>query len=322
MPVVNTTTVSHPSARVGDSTRAVCAEFMLAIAEQAPDIVTVGTDGASAFGGIARDYPDRYIDVGIAEACAVGVAAGLARSGRRACVTAIASFLVRRAFEQIRIDAVEPGLDVTFIGHGAGVGYGLLGSTHQLVEDVAAFQSMPTAAIFTPADVTELGWALRTATAMRGPTYVRVPSRIGPDVAPPDQPVELGRPRLLRRGGDVCVLGAGPVVAGALEAADRLAASGIACTVASLPALRPFDAESVRQLCRDSRGVVTVAEHSRFGGLGNLVLDALAGSGTPVVQLAVDERRAIVGDYAELCAYYRIDAAAVESAVRSLTAAA
>jgi transketolase len=294
---------------------------MLELACQIPDLVAVGTDGASAFEGIARTYPDRYIDAGIAEATAVGLAAGLARSGRRVCITAIGSFLVRRAFEQVRIDVVEPGLDVTFIAHGAGLGYGLLGSTHHLVEDVAAFQSMPTARIYAPADATEIAWALRDATATPGPTYVRIPCRIGPDLTSDrGAAVPRDQPRILRAGNDLCILGSGPVVADALTVANRLAESGVSCAVASLPALRPFDPDSVARLCRATAGVVTVAEHSRVGGLSGLVLEALSGSAVPVISLAIDEWRPVVGDYDELRQFYRIDASAIETAARSLLA--
>jgi transketolase len=305
--------------KIGGSTRTACAEEMLELAGRHPDLVAVGTDGPSAFEYMARAYPARYFDVGIAEMTAAGVAAGLARSGKKVCVTAIASFLVRRAFEQIRIDVVDPGLDVTIIGHGAGLGYGLLGSTHLLVEDVTVFESMPTAGIFSPADIPEMVWSLRQAVRIAGPAYVRVPAEIGIEVGSAHVDLEPGQPRPLRSGDDVCILASGPVTAHALEAAERLARVGIRCTVASFPALRPFDAEAVSRLCRRHRaGVVTVAEHSRSGGLGHLVLDALGATAIPVVQLAIDDRRPPVGDYDELCRFYRLDTGAVKEAVIKL----
>jgi transketolase len=309
--------------KIGGSTRAVCGEVMLELAGRYPELVAVGTDGPSAFERIAEEYPSRYFDVGIAEATAIGVAAGLSRSAKKVCVTAIASFLVRRAFEQIRIHVAEPGLDVTIIGHGGGLGYGLLGSTHLLPEDVAVFESMPAAGIFSPADVPETLWSLRRAVEMPGPAYVRVPARIGPDVGSADIGIEPGQPRPLRSGDDVCILASGQVAAHALDAAERLAHAGIECTVASIPALRPFDAAEVSRLCRrHAAGVVTVVEHSRSGGLGHLVLDALNATTIPVIQLAIDHRRPPVGDYDELCRFFHLDAGAVEEAVIRLASGA
>lgn len=300
--------------------RLALAELMLDVATRHPELIAMGTDGASAFETIAQRFPDRYVDVGIAEANCIGVAAGLARTGWKVFVTAIASFLVRRASEQIRIDVAEPGLDVTLIGHGAGLSYGTLGSTHHLTEDVALFQSMPNVTVLVPADYREAIEAIEIAAATSGPTYVRLPARVGQHVHSDGDLPSIGSPLVVRSGRDIAIVANGSCVWEALVASDRLAREGVDASVISIPTVSPFDVEGFWAALGPISRIVIVEEHVEMGGLGSRIASTAAGRGFSVATLGIRPRRAPIGDHAELLAFYGIDADAIEATVRRLLA--
>jgi transketolase len=282
--------------------RQACSAVMADIAERHPELVALGADGMCVYGEIARRWPARYVDVGIAEANLVGVAAGLARAGKRPFVGSIASFLFRRAYEQIRVDISEPNLPVTLVGVGSGVSYGLLGATHHAPEDIALFRSMPHCTIFSPADLPEAEWALRFAADIEGMTYVRLPAQeeVGVEPIPPIPPGhELGAPRLLRDGSRVAIVATGGMVAHALAAACALHGSGVSPAVIGLPTLRPLDEGALRTLVAPYSRLVSVEDHLVTGGLASLLRDAeiarvpLLALGLPVGSYAIGTREHI-----------------------------
>ncbi len=300
--------------------RVASAEAMLRIADEHPGLITLGTDGASAFEGIARRTPGRYVDVGIAEANGVGVAAGLARCGFKVAMTAIASFLVRRACEQIRVDVVEPGLDVTFIGHGAGLSYGTLGSTHHIVEDIAVFSAMPTVGIYAPSDFCEIEWALAQAIALDGPAYVRLPTTVVPALHEVGADTKFQNPVVIRNGDDVGIVGIGGCATEAARAAIILSQDGMQARVITVPSIRPLPQRGLHEALSGLECAVVVEDHSVGGGLGSAVIRAIGVESTKLRFLGIDERRAPVGTQEDLFQHYSVDSAAIAEACRELIA--
>lgn len=298
------------------SMRAECNATMEALAERHESMFALGADGFSIFERFAKRRPDRFVDVGISETNLVGVAAGLARAGHKVVVSCIGAFLVRRAQEQIRNDVCNPGLDVTFVGVGAGFSYGWLGATHHMIEDLAVMRTMPSAAVFSPVDAAEAAAALEAAVALDGPAWLRIGAREDPVLHREPPSFEVGTPVLLRRSrSPVLVVATGICVSHALSAADDLAEQGVDVSVANVHTLRP-ETGALSDLVRRYEVVVTVEEHSHAGGLGDLVARLLQGSpGKVVARLGVAAAYPPVGDRDELLRHFRVDREAIRDEV-------
>lgn len=290
------------------SMRSACIPVMSALGEARPDLVALGSDGRAIFEEFSRRFPQRFVDVGIAEANLIGVAAGLARAGKVVFVATIASFLLRRAYEQIRVDVCDPGLPVKLVGVGGGLSYGTLGPTHHLTEDIALTRSLPNMAVYVPADAHDAVGALHAALAWPGPAYVRLGTGTEPLVHGGDEPFAAGRPELLRDGRDLLIFATGYCVSQALSAAASLAQSGHEVGVVNVRALKPFDAEAVAELVRGRRAVLTVEEHSAAGGLGSIMAELLCGrSACALERLGIPDEYPPVGTREELLAFYGLD---------------
>jgi transketolase len=298
------------------SMRSALAPLLAELVMADEQLVVLGADAQALASQVIAQAPDRYLEVGIAEANMMGVAAGLARVGYRPIVTGMAPFLIRRAYEQLRLDVANPGLDVTVVGVGGGLSYGVLGATHHAVEDCALVGAMPHTRVFSPVDVHDAAWSLRQAVSWQGPAYIRLGAREDPVVFEPDQRFAVDAGTVLRAGTDALVVATGGTVAGAMVACERLARLGVDAGLVVLTCLKPFPERFLRQAVASAPVVVTVEEHARTGGLGERVAGLLAGSWQGrFVLLAVDCRPAPVADRSQLFAYYGIDDVAVEHAV-------
>ncbi|MFD6091110.1 transketolase family protein [Oerskovia sp. NPDC060338] len=286
------------------------------LGHETDELVVLAADGRALALSFAAVFPERFVDVGIAEANLMGVAAGLARSGRRVVVCGMAPFLVRRAAEQLRLDICGPGLDVTILGVGGGLGYGDLGASHHAPEDLGSLASMPGMRVFCPADIHDARWSVRQAVALRGPAYVRLGAR--EDVVVHQADEEFSSAGTLRGGlsYDVLIIAAGATVGQALEAARSARLQGVDVAVLDLAQVYPFPADSVQEAARRARRVVTVEEHLATSGIAAQTALVLAGQWHgDFVPLAIDRRPAPSVGREELFAYYRIDTAAVLDAV-------
>ena len=225
---------------------------------------------------VAAAFPDRFLQMGIAEQNLVGAAAGLATMGFRPWLSSFAVFLVERALDQVRMQVAQTGLPVRLAGGYSGLLTGFTGKTHQSVADLAIMRAMPGMTVLAPADAGECAAALRWAAAHDGPVYVRLARDPVPAVFPPGPgDYDPARATWLRRGADLSLVGTGPQSGRLLEAARLLAARGIQAGVLHLPALKPFDVGAVCAAAAPGL-VVTVEEHSIIGGLGSLVAETLA----------------------------------------------
>lgn len=231
--------------------------------------------GSSKLNSFRKSFPDRLINVGIAEQDMVGVAAGLANGGRIPFVSAASCFLTARALEQIKADVAYSNHNVKLCGMSPGVAYGELGATHHSIEDIAWLRAIANMTVIVPADPVETSAALRWAAQVKGPVFVRVSRMSVPQVNADDYVFVPGKAVTLRDGTDVTLIANGTVLWRALVAAEQLEAEGISARVLSMPTVKPLDVEAVVAAARETAGIVTVEESTVAGGLGGAVAETV-----------------------------------------------
>jgi transketolase len=254
------------------------ADTLIELARADDRIVAVCNDsvGSSNLVGFREEFPDRLINVGIAEQDLVGVGAGLANGGLVPFVSAAAPFLTGRALEQIKADCAYSNAHVVLCGQSPGMAYGELGPTHHSIEDLSWTRAIDNLPVLVPADPVQTSAAVRWAAAIDGPVYLRVPRFKVPVVTPEDAPLEPGRAVQLAAGDDVTIIAVGTMVSRALDAAARLRADGIGARVLNMPFVDPLDEPAVLAAAHETRGIVTVEEGIVSGGLGAAVASLVA----------------------------------------------
>jgi transketolase len=262
-------------------------QTLLEIGRENPNLVVLDADlGTSTRASVfASEFPERFIQVGIAEQNMVGIAAGLALAGWIPVTSTFACFASMRALDQARTSVAQPRLNVKITGGYSGILAGKTGITHQSIEDLAIFRTMPQMTVLAPSDGIETRAALHAAVDYRGPVYIRLSREALPTVMPPDYVFEIGKAVRIalpgdeearRKGRDVALLTTGWMLLPALDAASTLRREGIRALVLHLPTLKPFDAAAVVAAAHETGAVVTVEDHSIIGGLGAAVAEALA----------------------------------------------
>jgi transketolase len=266
-----------PDAQTYDCRKAF-ADTLIELARQDERIVAVCNDsvGSSNLVGFREEFPDRLINVGIAEQDLVGVGAGLANGGLIPFVSAAAPFLTGRALEQIKADVAYSNTHVILCGQSPGVAYGELGPTHHSIEDLSWTRAIDNLNVLVPADPAQTRAAVRWAVEHPGPLYLRVPRFKVPEVTPEDATLELGQSVLVNEGDDVTVIAVGTMVSRAVDAAERLRADGISVRVINMPFVDPLDEATILEAARETRGIVTVEEGIVSGGLGAAVASLVA----------------------------------------------
>jgi transketolase len=255
------------------------ADALIGLAEADPRVVAVANDsiGSSNLKEFKRRFPGRLVNVGIAEQNLVGLSAGLAGAGKIPFACAASCFLTGRALEQVKVDLAYSRHNVKLCGMSSGVAYGQLGPTHHSIEDLAWIRVIADMTVIVPADPVETAQAVRAAAALEGPVFLRLSRMAVPTVHAAGYRFQVGRAALLRTGSDLTIIGAGVTVARALDAAVLLEADGISAAVLNLSTVRPIDHEKIVEAAR--RGpIVTVEEHTVFGGLGSAVAEVVVTS--------------------------------------------
>ena len=248
-------------------------------AERDNRIVIVVNDsvGSSKLGGFRSRWPERTINVGIAEQNMVGVGSGLANGGKIPFVSAASCFLTARALEQIKADVAYTNANVKLVGQSPGVGYGELGPTHHSIEDMGWLRLLPNLAIVAPSDPWETGEAVAAAAAHEGPVFLRISRFAVPKLTRAEGArFAIGRAETLREGSDVAIIAYGVMVVRALEAAEALEEAGVQARVVNMASLAPLD-EAAICAAADVGAIVTAEEHSVRGGLGGAVAEVVAG---------------------------------------------
>ncbi|NLD59981.1 MAG: transketolase [Clostridiales bacterium] len=260
------------------STREAAMRALIEAAREDETLVVVSPDSMLAARAVPfqREFPDRLIEVGIAEQNAVDVAAGLAAAGMKPVVISYAGFLTMRACEMIRTFVAYPGLNVKFIGlNGGMLGGEREGVTHQFYEDVGILRSMPGVEILTPADAHQAYRAAKAMLDRRGPVYLRLGSGREPEVFDEHTPFEFGKIReVLAYGDDVALFASGFIMNRAIEAAKRLNGRGVGANLYDVSTIKPLDMEAVGAALRRVRAAVTVEDHNIYGGLGSAICEA------------------------------------------------
>ena len=256
-----------------------------------PNVLVLDADlaGATKTGVFKKAYPDRFFDCGIAEGNMVGIAAGLATTGKIPFCSTFAMFAAGRAFEQVRNSVGYPHLNVKIAATHAGISVGEDGATHQCNEDIALMRTIPGMVVLNPADDVEARAAVKAAAEYEGPVYLRFGRLAVPvfnDEA--NYKFEIGKGILLREGTDLTIVATGLCVNSALEAAEKLAAESISAEVINIHTIKPLDEEIILKSAKKTGKVVTAEEHSVIGGLGSAVCDVLSEKlPTPVKKIGV-----------------------------------
>ena len=293
------------------ATRESYGNALVELGAENPNVVVLDADLAAATktGVFKKAYPDRHIDCGIAECNMVGIAAGLATTGKIPFVSSFAMFAAGRAFEQVRNSVGYPHLNVKIGATHAGITVGEDGASHQCNEDIALMRTIPGMVVMCPADDVEAKAAVKAAAAYEGPVYMRFGRAACPVINDvPDYHFEIGKGRVVREGTDLTIVATGICVGNALEAAEMLAAEGISAEVINICTIKPLDEELVVNSAKKTGKVVTAEEHSVIGGLGSAVCDALCKSHpVPVLKIGMQDVFGESGSAAALVEKYKLD---------------
>lgn len=274
------------------ATRDAYGKALVALGAENKNIVVLDADlsKSTKTADFAKQYPERFFNMGIAEANLLGTAAGLAAAGKIPFASTFAVFATGRAFEQIRNSIAYPKLNVKIAATHAGVTVGEDGGSHQAIEDVAIMRALPNMTVIVPADGEETRQAISAAAEYKGPVYIRMGRLDVPLLFDENYSFEIGKANVVREGSDVVVFANGVMVAAALEAAEDLAQEGIQCAVVNVASVKPLDVETVVSYAKKTGAVVTAEEHNIIGGLGSAIAEALAENApTPMVRVGIKD---------------------------------
>ena len=302
------------------ATRESYGNALVELGAENPNVVVLDADLAAATktGVFKKAYPDRHIDCGIAECNMVGIAAGLATTGKIPFVSSFAMFAAGRAFEQVRNSVGYPHLNVKIGATHAGITVGEDGASHQCNEDIALMRTIPGMVVMCPADDVEARAAVKAAAAYEGPVYMRFGRAACPVINDvPDYHFEIGKGKVVREGTDLTIVATGICVGNALEAAKMLEAEGISAEVINICTIKPLDEELIIQSAKKTGKVVTAEEHSVIGGLGSAVCDALCKSyPVPVMKIGMQDQFGESGSAAALVEKYKLDGKGIYEQVK------
>jgi len=302
---------------MGASTREAYGKTLVELGRENPDIVVLDADLSTSTQTIyfAREFPDRFFNVGLAEQNLIGISAGLAASGKTVFASSFAVFATGRCFDQIRVSIAQPHLNVKVVASHAGISVGEDGASHQAIEDLALMCSLPGFTVVVPADEVETPQAIRAAAATPGPFYVRCGRPKVPVVYPPDYHFLPGKAAVMREGQDVTIVANGLMLAAALEAAAALEREGVDALVLSMPTVKPVDTDALVSAARVTGAVVVAEEHLLHGGLGSVVAQVLAERHpVPMGFVALRDTYAESGKPDELLAKYGLTAEDIRKA--------
>ena len=286
-------------------------DTLLELAKEDKDIVAVTTDarGSVTLGDFAQLLPAQFVECGIAEQDAVGIAAGLAHSGKKVFACGPACFYVARSLEQVKVDLAYSENPVKILGVSGGVAYGALGATHHSLHDIAALRTFPGMNIVLPCDARQTRKLVKMLVDYPHPVYVRVGRAAVPDVYENDDfDFQLGKANMLLDGKDLTIIGCGETVYHAYQAGLKLKEQGIEARVLDMSSLKPYDAEAILKAAAETGRIITVEEHSKFGGLGGIVTETVAENPVPVRILGIPDENVVHGTNKEIFAHYGIDA--------------
>ena len=307
--------------RTAAATREALGPTLTRLAREGLDSVVVDADLGSSTTArqFGREFPGRFITVGVAEQNMVNVAAGLAAAGKTVFISTFAVFAPGRCFDQLRLGVAQPGLNVKLVASHAGIITGEDGASAQAIDDLALMLSLPGFRVVVPADVVEAEQAIEVAARTHGPFYIRTVRPKLPLVCDEAYRFALGKAHLLRSGKDVTLMAIGVMVKAALEAAELLAGEGIDCRVLNMASLKPLDEEAVLAAARETGAIVTAEDHLVHGGLGSLVAQTVVRrQPAPVAFVGMQDRYASSGRWDVLLEHYGLTPEKIAEAAREV----
>jgi transketolase len=303
------------------SAREVYGKKLVELGAERKDIVVLTADllASNKLGEFQMAFPDRFFNVGVAEANMMGIAAGLALEGWVPFVSTFATFASMRACEQVRTDIAYVNLPVKIIATMSGVSGGAAGPTHSGIEDMGIMRGMPNMTVIAPSDPLQMTQFVEEALEVPGPVYIRL-GRGDDPVIYHDQKIEIGKAIVAREGSDVTIVACGTVMRDALEARQQLENDGVSVRVLDVHTVKPIDTEAVVAAAKETGHVVTVEDHLTTGGLGSAVAEVLAESGTSCrfKRLGIPDTFPIIGEPHELFHYYGYDAEGISDTVKQI----
>lgn len=300
----------QPAAAKGKANLEIFSETLTALARKNKDILAVTSDsrGSGKLIPFAQALPDQIVEIGIAEQNLVGVAAGLASTGKIVYAVSPGSFLTARSLEQIKNDVCYSDQPVKLIGISSGVSYGALGSTHHSIHDIAVMRAIHNCTIIVPADNFETAEAIKAVATMPHPVFIRFGKRALPHLHAPGTTFTVGKALEVAAGDDIAFIATGEAVVQATMAAQKLSEQGINARVISMHTVKPLDEDAVLKAARECRAVITVEEHSSAGGLGEVCASLLiqAGVFVPFKIVGFPDEETVTGSQLEIMSYYGI----------------
>jgi len=317
-----TATTNDWRAKSASQTRLAFGQAILDLAGIHDDVVALSADTQDLLGirEYIEHYPDRFLEVGIAEQDKIGIAAGLATVGLRPFVCAYAPFITARSIEQVRNDLAYAHQPVVIGAAASGISLGVSGGTHHAIEDLATLRSFPGMTVIVPADVNEAYKATIAAYDIDGPVYIRLGGRAPePPVTDDNAPFTLGKATELRPGTDVTIIATGCMVDMAVKAADALKAEGVSARVLNMSTIKPLDTDAILKAAQETRGIVTAEEHHLTGGLGGAVAEFLAENHPTRMRLVgMPDEFAVVGPTGPLRTRYGMSTEAIVAKAKEL----
>lgn len=300
--------------------RKVICDVLMEHAAKDRDVVVLCSDsrGSASLTPFFDRYPEQSVEVGIAEQDLVGIAAGLAKSGKKPYAASPASFLSTRSYEQAKVDCAYSNQNVKLIGISGGISYGALGMSHHSAQDIAAMAAIPNMRVYLPSDRFQTRKLFEALLEDDKPAYIRTGRNPVEDTYTEDNcPFEMDRATVVREGTDVTIIACGEMVRPAKDAAELLSAEGISALVLDMYCIKPIDRTAVLRAAQNTRAIVTVEEHAPFGGLGSMVAQIVSESCPKrVLEIALPDAPVITGTSQEVFDYYGMNAEGIAAKAR------
>lgn len=288
--------------------RQVICDTLMGLAKDDKNIYVLTSDsrGSASMTNFANEFPKQFVEVGIAEQNLVGIAAGLATTGKKCFAASPACFLTMRSIEQVKVDVAYSNTNVKLIGISGGVSYGALGMSHHSLQDIAVMRAIPNIDIFLPADRFETEKLVRELVKYDKPAYIRIGRNPVDDVyESTDFDFEIGKANVMREGKDITIIATGETVKPAIEASDELKELGIKCRVLNMHTIKPLDEEAIIKAAKETGNIITVEEHSIYGGLGAAVSEVVVQNAPVLMKIVgIKDEAAITGTSKEIFNYY------------------
>ncbi|PGV49387.1 transketolase family protein [Bacillus sp. AFS037270] len=288
--------------------RQAISEVLLDLAKENKDILVLTSDsrGSASLVNFGKELPEQIVEVGIAEQNLVGIASGLAASGKKPFVASPACFLSMRSIEQIKVDVAYSNTNVKLIGISGGVSYGALGMSHHSLQDLAVTRAIPGLDVMMPADRHEAKKMIEALVEYDRPVYLRIGRNpVEDSYVSEDYDFKIGKAVTMKEGTDITIIATGETVRIALDSAEALEMEGIDCRVINMHTIKPLDKEAILKAAEETGRIITIEEHSIYGGLGSAVVEVVSQSHpVPVRILGLPDEPAIAGKTAEVFEYY------------------